>query len=192
MVKDHFDHKKHLAMETTFGADLLVCTTVSGFTPPLSTKTALAAPKSGTLYGLSLLLLNDSTGTAQKSRFLSFCWQWYPLSPGGGGTRSRKIRVCETGPSDPLPPSFRNSLKNTPPSIYSVAGNVWIFRPPSIINQIFLSNPLEINIKIHKFSDPFPIMALFWCPSGLGLIFRTPSIQLFWFFVYPFHSWICE
>ncbi len=33
---------------------------------------------------------------------------------GGGGTRSGKVRVCEAGPPDPLPPSIRTSLKKTP------------------------------------------------------------------------------
>ncbi len=42
----------------------------------------------------------------------------------GGGTKSGKVRVCEAGPPDPLPPSVRNSLKKTPPSIRSAAQHV--------------------------------------------------------------------
>ncbi len=43
-----------------------------------------------------------------------------------GGTRSRKLRMCEARPEDTLPPSIWNSLRKTPPSIRSVAQMIFL------------------------------------------------------------------
>ncbi len=70
---------------------------------------------------------------------------------------SRKAQVCEAGPPEPLPHSFKNPLKKkkkqkkTPPSICHSPGHLWHFYSPSIFNQTILWWPFKINIKIHKF-----------------------------------------
>ncbi len=95
------------------------------------------------------------------------------LNPGGGGaTRYGKVRVCEAGPLDPLPPSVRNSLKKTPPSIRSAVRHVCIFKPLTTINKTFLWLPPKINMKRQQIHTYF---VQYW--RVVLKIFRFLSIQ---------------
>ena len=63
-----------------------------------------------------------------------------PNVRGPEGTRSGKVRVCEAGPLDPLPPSIRNSLKKDTPLLQRVQ----IFREICLLLQLVL---LNITVK---------------------------------------------
>ena len=76
-----------------------------------------------------------------------------PRGP-GGGTKSGKVRVCEAGPPDPLPPPVHEFLKNIPPPVRSAVQHISNYRPPPVQGREH--PPPRKNNSIFNFSSAPP------------------------------------